>query len=147
MTSAEWLCFLDGDDELEPGYLAAMAEHERPDALLAPAVRYVKNGTRHEPIVLADRDIARVNPCVIGTLIRRARFDEVGGFWTERAWEDWSLFRRAWLLGDTVHHVRDASYVAHVNPAGRNNVERGQQLHRQILNRHRAWLRNRRRSA
>ncbi len=145
-TSAEWLCFLDADDQLEPGYLEAMAEAERPDALLAPAVRYVQDDFIGAAMVLSDRDIARVNPCVIGTLIRRDRFFEVGQFWEERAWEDWSLFRRAWLLGDTVHHVPAAIYRANVNPNGRNNVPRGDQLHRQIINRHRAWHRRRTRT-
>ena len=137
-TSTSWLCFLDADDELEPGYLAAMRALEVDRGLLAPAIREVVDGIPGEVRTLADRDIRRVNPCVIGTLIRRDVFEAVGRFWPERAWEDWSLFRRAWLLlGENVVHVPEAVYRIHVDPAGRNStVDRPQQLHREIIRSH-----------
>lgn len=85
-----------------------------------------------------------MNPCVIGTLIRRELFAEAGGFWSERAWEDWSLFRRAWLLGATIDHVPAAVYRVTVNPAGRNStIDRPHSLHREILRSHATWLRTR----
>lgn len=148
-TSAEWLVFLDADDELEPGYLAALAATGHTSGLLAPAVREVVDGIPGEARTLDDarRDIDHGwNPCVIGTAIRRATFDAAGGFWPERAWEDWSLFRRAWLLGEPVHHVPDAVYRVHVNPAGRNStIDRPRELHRQILRSHDVWRRQQRR--
>lgn len=145
MTTAAWLCFLDADDELEPGYLAAMAARQITRGLLAPAIREVVDGIPGPARTLDDdrRDIDRGwNPCVVGTLIRREIFERAGGFWPERAWEDWSLFRRAWLLGEEIRHVPDAVYRIHVNPAGRNNtVDRPQHLHREILRSHAVWNR------
>jgi GT2 family glycosyltransferase len=142
---APWLCFLDADDELERGYLSAMSAAGADRGLLAPAVREVVDGLAGPARTLDDarRDIGRGwNPCVIGTLIRRDVFELVGGFWRERAWEDWSLFRRAWLAGEPVRHVPDAVYRVHVNPNGRNStVDRPQQLHREILNSHAVWRR------
>lgn len=140
LSSAEWLCFLDADDELEPGYLAEL-EAGAGD-LRAPAVRFVTDDHEPAPEILDRRDMARLNPCVIGTLIRRELFDEAGGFWHERAWEDWSLFRRAWLLGAKIEHHRAAVYRVHVDPASRNNTVRSPHtLRREILRSHAAWLR------
>lgn len=142
---SEWLCFLDADDELEPGFLSALLAPDVLSDLRAPAVRYVTEGAPPPaPLVFADRNIDRLNPCVIGTLLRRELFEAAGGFWPERAWEDWSLFRRAWLLGATIEHVPTAVYRVNVNPAGRNStVDRPHSLHREILRSHAAWLRQR----
>lgn len=145
MTDAPWLCFLDADDELERGYLRAMAARQLDRGLLAPAIREVVDGTPGPARTLDDgrRDIDRGwNPCVVGTLIRREIFELAGGFWPERAWEDWSLFRRAWLLGEPVVHVPDAVYRIHVNPSGRNGTVRNPRgLRSEILRSHAAWIR------
>lgn len=140
---AEWLCFLDADDELEPGYLVELLGAA--GELRAPSARYVIAGAPiPPPVSFASRNIAHVNPCVIGTLIRRELFEAAGGFWPERAWEDWSLFRRAWLLGASIEHVPSAIYRVNVNPAGRNStVDRPHTLHREILRSHAAWLNRR----
>lgn len=135
-TSSEWIVFLDADDVLEPGYLRALPDVDR--GLLAPAVRF----DDADPVLLDDRNIRTVNPCVIGTAIRREIFDRVGGFWNERAWEDWSLFRRAHLVGEPVVHVPGAVYRVNVSRAGRNStVGQPRQLHREILRSHAIWLR------
>lgn len=137
-----WFCFLDADDELEPGYLEAMTARRPERGLLAPAIREVVDGVPGPARTLDDRNMSTLNPCVIGTLIRRDVFHRVGGFWNERAWEDWSLFRRAWLAGEQVTHVPGAVYRVHVNPTGRNNtVDQPQQLHREILRSHAVWKR------
>lgn len=137
-----WLCFLDGDDTLAPGYIDAMRDVEPGDELrlLAPAVSF--NG--EPPVLLDDREIEHVNPCVIGTLIHRDVFDDIGGFWGERAWEDWSLFRRAWLIGATVEHVPNAVYCADSAPDGRNSiVAHPHMLHAEICRTHKEWITNR----
>lgn len=145
-SSAPWLCFLDADDELEPGYLSAMSDTGLESGLLAPSIREVVHGAPGPARVLDDRNVSTMNPCVIGTLIRRTVFDDVGGFWSERAWEDWSLFRRAWLAGEQVHHIADAVYRVHVNPDGRNStVDRPRVLHREIIRAHTDWHRQRNR--
>lgn len=138
----EWLCFLDADDELEPGYFDALLAPERWGDLRAPAVRFLDGTGIPDPVVLDDRDIRRLNPCVVGTLIRRDMFHEAGGFWGERAWEDWSLFRRAWFLGARIEHVRAAVYAVHVDPGGRNStIDRPKALHRDIIQSHTRWRR------
>lgn len=143
--TSEWLCFLDADDQLEPGYLAALLAGSAD--LRAPAVRYVNPFGPVQyppPVTFEDRNDFRMNPCVIGTLVRRAMFHDVGGFWNERAWEDWSLFRRCWLAGATLEHIPAAVYRANVNPAGRNStIERPHTLARDILRSHAVWQRDR----
>lgn len=141
--SGDWLIFLDADDQLEAGYVEALLAHARAGRLLAPAVRFVEVDRDPPPaVVLDDRDIRTMNPCVVGTAIDRVDFARVGGFWRERAWEDWSLFRRAWLLGAEVVHVPEAVYRVNVNPAGRNStVDRPRQLHREIIRSHAVWKR------
>lgn len=136
--AAGWLCFLDADDDLEPGYLDALLAGS--GDLRAPAIRY----DDADPVVLADRCIDGINPCVIGTLIRRELFIDAGGFWHERAWEDWSLFRRAWLLGAEIVHHPDAVYRVNTRPDSRNNtVRRPRELHRSIRAAHQAWMETR----
>jgi Glycosyl transferase family 2 len=96
--TGEWLCFLDADDELGPGYITAMARamvDQKPWSLLVPAVQYVdilheveiaagETGfiTKSEsPRVLNDgRPLYEVNRAVIGTLVPRELFLAVGGF-------------------------------------------------------------------
>lgn len=134
-----WICFLDADDRLDTGYLDAMAAAVRHDRqLLTPALAL---GDRPAECY-GSRDIINgLNPCPIGTLIHRDLFDEVGGFWDEPAWEDWSLFRRAVLQGAEIKFVHDAIYRAADNPTGRNStVANPRRLRRQILDSHREWM-------
>lgn len=134
----EWLCFLDADDELAPGYFEAIDAAE--GDLRAPAVQY----DDAEPVVLEGRDIRTLNPCVIGTVLPHYLFGTAGGFWSERAWEDWSLFRRCWLLGASIVHVPAAVYRVHTDRNGRNStVSSPRSLHREITASHRRWLRER----
>lgn len=137
----EWLCFLDADDELEVGYLRHLVAAD--GDLRAPAVRYVTGvGPIPDPVTFETRDMAYLNPCVIGTLIRRSTFHDVGGFWEEAAWEDWSMFRRAWLAGATITHTPAAVYRANTAPDGRNStIANRPRLYRDILRSHAAWRR------
>ncbi len=110
LARSEWLCFLDADDEIEPGYMAAMAaaapvcpgfdytcpcqdgdacHYAEPDPfsprvppLLVPAVRYVDgSGRPGRARVLNDgRPLHVINRAVVGTLVHRALFAEAGGF-------------------------------------------------------------------
>ena len=105
-TAADWLCFLDADDELEPGYLDAMAQAFMAGAittdwspLLVPAVRYIPDEGKIQRIAdgfevprailgkvepvpkIPNRGFwPTLNECVIGTLVRRDLFEAVGGF-------------------------------------------------------------------
>jgi cellulose synthase/poly-beta-1,6-N-acetylglucosamine synthase-like glycosyltransferase len=121
-----WLCFLDADDELCPDYLAVMAEAVQalPGgslALLAPAVQYCDRGRPLGPARIPNLGLwPGTNECVIGTLVQRDLFLEVGGFRELPSLEDYDLWLRCVRAGARIVHVPDAVYVAHAGPAGRN---------------------------
>lgn len=115
-----WLCFVDADDTLGPGYVRAMQQEAAPGRLLAPQVAIDDHRTRGEPESLARRDITHLNPCVIGTLVERDRFLAAGGFLDEPIYEDWSLWLRCVRLGARVHHVDGAVYRARLRADSRN---------------------------
>lgn len=116
----DWLCFLDGDDELAPGYLDAMGrEREGHDGnfLLTPAISYVVDGrwqNRHFQKQMPLRD---GNWLTIGTLIPKALFFEIGGFRNWGLYEDWDLWARC---GCPIVKVPDALYLAHYSRTSRN---------------------------
>ena len=125
----DWLCFLDADDELAPGYLDAMErayERERlgGDLLLTPAVQYVRGKRETEPHFL-DRGIplSQDNWLVVGTLIRREMFERVGGFPDyPHGFEDWGIWYKAERAGARIVKVPDATYRAHVNPRSKHKL-------------------------
>lgn len=117
LVRTEWICFLDADDELSKDYFDEM---EKSDAeLRAPRLLFDSPQGWQEPFNLKKRNIDFGNPCPIGTLIKTSMFEDVGGFWEEPVYEDWSLFRRAWLLGARIDHTQ-AKYYAY-NLGGRNS--------------------------
>lgn len=135
---AEWLCFLDADDELDPGFMEAMldpawqattppltADSARihPASLLAPAVTYVYPDGRETPPAIPNAGgWPDVNECVIGTLVRRECFLEVGGFRDLPSLEDWDLWLRVVKEYDApIVQVPAAVYRAHVRPGSRNS--------------------------
>ena len=119
--STEWLCFLDADDELTPGYMDAMARASAD--LRGPAVAYVRpNGRAAAPKLWPRVDLADGNYLLIGTLVRRDLFLEVGGFRGWPMYEDWCLWQRCWLAGATIEQVPAAIYRAHVRPDSRNRA-------------------------
>lgn len=129
--TTRWLCFLDADDELAPGYMDAMDKAS--GDLRAPAVSWISEHSETTPVTLDSRDIEHMNPCVIGTLIRRELFLDLGGFKEWPAWEDWCLFLRAHRAGAVIEHVPDAVYRAHLRPRSRNqSVSNAHRLHRKI---------------
>lgn len=128
--SGDWLCFLDADDELAPGYLDAMAayacgllEHEIL-RLLVPSVSYLMAGAASVPAIPNQGRWPELNECVIGTLVPSALFRAVGGFREFEAYEDWDLFLRCTKAGAQLVYVPDAVYLAHVRAGGRNETSR-----------------------
>jgi len=125
--TADWLCFLDADDELAPGYIAEM-EHtlegwespgwgEDTRALLAPAVSF--DGNR---AAIPNRGgWPAVNECCIGTLVPRRLFHEVGGFRELPSLEDYDLWLRCAKAGAQIVHVPGAVYRAYTSPGSRNS--------------------------
>lgn len=133
----EWVCFLDADDELEPGYLEAM---ERGTAdVRAPAVRYVPWSAdlsnhlhaRARPAPRMPRVAGHHHDCtadclaygnwlVIGSVARTELVREVGGFNEWPCYEDWDLWARCWQHGATFEALPEAVYRAHVRSTSRN---------------------------
>jgi glycosyltransferase involved in cell wall biosynthesis len=117
----EWLCFLDADDELAPGYLAAMARAD--GDLRTPAVQWVHEDHEDPPRLLTPKPLIQGNYLVIGTLIRRAMFLELGGFADWPIYEDWDLFLRCAVARARIEQVPEAVYRAWARADGRNNGE------------------------
>lgn len=135
--AGEWLCFLDADDELAAGYLAAMARAVEAKGyaggrvadgcigacLFVPAVQYVERGIPQRAQVLNDgRPLRDINRAVIGTLIHAALFHQVGGFANWPIYEDWDLWLRCERAGAELVDVPDAVYRAHRSGGSRNAV-------------------------
>lgn len=121
----DWLCFLDADDELAPGFIGAMEralERERDSGgnrvLLTPAVQTVRPGrTPGPPTFFKEVPLRQANWLVVGTLIHRDLFWEVGGFPEyPHGFEDWALWSKCVRVGATVVKVPDAVYRYWVNP-------------------------------
>jgi glycosyltransferase involved in cell wall biosynthesis len=122
--SGDWLLFLDADDELAPGYLDAMRasyEQEGTDGvplLLTPAVSYIRKQKPERPKFWpGNLETFRTgNWLVIGTLVRRDFFWEVGGFKDfAHGLEDWNFWARCIRAGAKVRKVPQAVYLAHWN--------------------------------
>jgi glycosyltransferase involved in cell wall biosynthesis len=120
------LVFLDADDELDGGFVAAMDASSQNYAMHLPRTSFAKNGHYGRPHFFSWCDLRDGNPMVIGTVIPTQAFTEVGGF-TENVelFEDWMLFAQLWKLGLKVVTVPDAVYVAHVVRKSRNRQSHG----------------------
>lgn len=137
----EWTIHLDADDELEAGYVKAMASGEAD--LRVPMIRQVRNGhSRSVPfwphVYGHDHDCTAEclrwgNWIVIGAAVRTEMAREVG--WEEFGWsEDWAMWARCWQAGATIERIPKAIYVAYMRTGSRNRVMRGVSLdwHRKI---------------
>jgi len=131
--TGEWVVTLDADDELLPGYVDAMGRAS--GDLRAPTLELAYHDRRVRPD-LTKRDIERMNPCCIGTAIRRELLLDLGGFPAFEAWEDWGLFLRAVRRGATIEHVPGAVYRSWVRAHSRNQVVDDP---RALFNTIRAW--------
>lgn len=152
--TGRWLLFLDADDELDPGYIEAMqaaidqATANNPDGtfLFGPATLGIRpDGVEDaEPILIPERPLTQGNYLVIGTVVERSHFLEVGGFQDWPAWEDWALWLRCVGAGAQVIRVPDAIYRVHVSPNSRNeSAANDRRLFRNILNDYTHWMSHR----
>lgn len=118
-----WLIFLDADDELDTGYVDAMHCSANGMAMYLPRTSFARNGVRRKPHFLGDCSLRDGNPMIIGTMVPRDLFMQVGGF-TEHVelFEDWMLFAQLWKAGAPVVRVPGAVYIAHMTRASRNRV-------------------------
>ena len=131
-----WLIFLDADDGLEPGYIQAMlAAH---GDLRYPRVRYVtqeqvNSNSVPDPVILPKKHLLTAgNYMVIGTMLRRDRFWQAGGFRDLPAYEDWDLWIRCWLQGAETELVPRAVYRAYQRNHSRNYVRNAPLLFNKI---------------
>lgn len=131
--TGDFLLFLDGDDELDPGFVdeISRAHAELPAStvpLLTPSVAYVRGMTRKQPKIWPEIDIRDGNWMIIGTVVPRDLVAAVGGF-REYGWsEDWGFWGMCMEAGATPVKVPDAVYVAHVNNRSRNRSKSRHQI-------------------
>jgi hypothetical protein len=120
----EWLIFLDADDELHHGYVEAMlagtGDVRQPSTLGVG----LDGAEDDEAVLIAPHPggLLTGNHIVIGAMVRRSLFCDVGGFRELPAAEDWDLWIRCWLEGATLGTCPDAIYRVHTSPAGRNTA-------------------------
>lgn len=124
----EWVIHLDADDELEAGYVDAMAAGAAD--VRAPAVRYLQSDVPVSgpgiPNVWGHRHLCEAacllagNWIVIGAAVRADLVRKVGG-WRDFSWsEDWDLWLRCHLAGATFEALPAAVYRAHTRWDSRN---------------------------
>lgn len=127
----EHVIVLDADDELEPGYVNAMALGTAD--VRAPRVRYVRpGGTAAGPVMLrvsghqhpqcGGECLAYGNWIVIGAMVRTDLYRKIGGFEPWPLYEDWAAFARMWQAGATFEAIPRAIYRAHVRRDSRNRA-------------------------
>lgn len=128
--TGDYLCFLDGDDELESGFVREMqrahAKARVPEPILfTPAISYVVKGRKRSPRFWPEVPPHVGNWMVCGTLVPRDLFFEVGGWrefdendWNE--WDDWELWIRCQKAGASIVKVPRAVYIAHQEPTSRH---------------------------
>jgi len=118
---SEWLCFLDADDELAPGYIEAIDGMTYGD-IKVPAVQWMPEGEEPKaPEMLPYCDIYGGNFIVIGAIHRKSDFLTVGGFRELPSLEDWDLWIRLIRAGATVADCPLAVYRARLRKGSRND--------------------------
>jgi len=128
LASGDYLCHLDADDELAPGYIAAMQQAidraaDPSMALFYPTVRYMRKNRAQADLLRPIGDLRHDNFMVIGTAVERRLFQSVGGFSNyDHGYEDWSAWAKCWKAGASVIPVPQAVYIAHINPQSAHRV-------------------------
>lgn len=134
VSGAEWLIFLDADDELDPGYVEAVLTGT--GDLRQPYTLGIVNGVEDDAPVLItpSKDLLTGNHMVIGTAVRRSLFETAGGFRELPALEDWDLWIRCWLAGGKIGVAPGAIYRVHVYEGSRNMSNLHDQVYHELKN-------------
>lgn len=129
------LIFLDADDELDQRYVEEMASFldqagDDHRYLVQPATLGIReDGVEDaEPMLIPSKSLLEGNFMVIGTMLPRSLFQEVGGFNEWPMYEDWDLWIRCWRSGAVIAACERAIYRVHVRGASRNNQLRRLQV-------------------
>lgn len=127
--TGDWLLFLDADDQLAPGFIGAMGRALEQEGtgggpvLLTPAVQQIRRGPASTPFFYKECSLETGNWLVIGTLIQRNFFWEIGGFEEHpHGLEDWQLWAKAVKAGARIVKVPDAVYIAHMNRTSKHHL-------------------------
>lgn len=124
----EFVCHLDADDELAPGFFEHMSTVD--GDLRPPSVNHVHQRMTFMPRVVGLKGVHQhvcVGECltdgnwlVVGTVARTELLKKVGGWKEWGNWEDWELWLRCWVAGATITPVPNAVYMDYETPQGRN---------------------------
>lgn len=115
----DYLIFLDADDTLDPGYVQAMLAVD--GDIRQPSTLGIQNGVADDyPVLIPETNLRRANYIVVGAMVKRSLFFEVGGFAELPCLEDWDLFLRMWLAGAKITAAPDAIYRVTVRESSRN---------------------------
>ena len=141
-SEADWLIFLDADDELDPYYVESMLAG--PGDLRQPSTLGVVDGVEDDyPVLIPPKPNFMVgNHLVIGSMVRREMFAAVGGFRNLPVLEDWDLWIRLRLQGAQLGECPRAIYRVHVRSDSRNqDVGLHSQIYSQIQSEYQAeWF-------
>lgn len=128
---ADWIIFLDADDQLDPNYVTAMQERIKflpeGDFIIQPATVEIRNGVQvgQPGLIPPKRSLWDGNHCVIGSAVPARLFFEVGGFDEWPAWEDWALWLKCMKAGAQFTTCPEAIYKVGVDTStkSRNQVD------------------------
>lgn len=129
---ADWIVFLDADDQLDKDYISAMQKRiealPEGDYIIQPATVAIRDGVQvGVPGLIPPRGktIMDGNHCVIGSAVPARLFFEVGGFDEWPAWEDWALWIKCWKNGAKFTSCPEAIYKVGIDTSkkSRNEIE------------------------
>lgn len=117
---ADWLIFLDADDQLDHCYIEKMLEGS--GDVRQPSTLGVVDGVEDDyPVLIKPKSSILIgNHLVIGSMVRRGLFEDVGGFRPLPVLEDWDFWIRCALVGVKFGTCPGAIYRVHVQPQSRN---------------------------
>jgi glycosyltransferase involved in cell wall biosynthesis len=125
-STADWLIFLDADDELDPYYIEAMLLGT--GDIRQPMTLGVTDGQEDDfPVLIPPHPAGFMvgNHLIIGCMVRRELFMAAGGFADLPVLEDWDLWIRCRLSGGEVGQAPKAIYRVHVRSESRNTEANG----------------------